>query len=85
MMKKIAMEDFFVQPSHQASSVYLSRFPNLRSMLKKRPRVRFDGIYILKHHYVRSGDSDTSEYKPTWDVFSYSYLKFYPNGKLVQI
>lgn len=54
-------------------------------MVKKRPRIRFDGFYIMKHHYVRYGESECSEYRPSWDVYSYRYLRFYKNGKFVLI
>lgn len=54
-------------------------------MLKERPRIRFDGIYICKMHYVRFGLSDISEYRPTHDVYSYKYLRFFRNGTCVSV
>ena len=54
-------------------------------MLKARPRVRFDGIYICKIHYVRFGESECSAYRPVYDVITYKYIKFCENGRAVSI
>ena len=55
-------------------------------MIKDRPRVRFDGVYVLKQHYVRQGEDHESEFhRPVYDVFSYKYLRFYPDGTLLQV
>lgn len=54
-------------------------------MIKTRPRIRFDGFYVCKNHYVRYGQSETSEYRPSFDVISYKYLKFNPNGVMVSV
>lgn len=51
-------------------------------MIKERPRIRFDGIYFCKMHYVRYGTSEVSEYRPIHDVFTYKYLKFEPDGNI---
>ena len=34
---------------------------------------------------MRSGESETSEYRPAHKVFSYKYIKFCNNGKAVSI
>lgn len=54
-------------------------------MLQNRPRIRMDGVYICKFHYVRVGLSETSEYRPAHDVYSYKYIRFLPNGRLVSV
>ena len=70
---------------YPTTELYLSKFINFRHMLKNRPRIRFDGIYTCKFHYVRPGQSETSEYRPQHDVFTYKYIKFCENGKAITI
>ena len=79
-MEYIATNDFFPAKSHIATDVYLSTFANWRGMLKRRPRIRFDGIYILKSHYVRYGEKTNLGLRPSFDVYSYRYWKFFPSG-----
>ena len=52
-------------------------------MARQRPRIRTDGVYVCKTHYVRYGYSENSEYRPTFDVFTYKYLRFHADGTLV--
>ena len=54
-------------------------------MIKERPRIRFDGVYVLKIHYVRQGENHESEHRPVHDVISFKYIRFYPDGTLVQV
>ena len=54
-------------------------------MLKERPRVRTDGVYICKMHYVKFGYNEQSEYRPSFDVISYRYLIFNEDGNSMQI
>lgn len=54
-------------------------------MLKKRPRIRFDGIYVCKTLYVRYGYNETGGQRPGFDVISYKYLKFNENGVVASI
>ena len=54
-------------------------------MIKFRPRVRFDGVYTCKIHYVRYGISETSMYRPSFDVYSYKYVRFFRNGTMVSV
>jgi hypothetical protein len=54
-------------------------------MIKHRPRVRYDGIYIGKMSYTRFGINETSEYRPYFNVCSYKYLYFMPNGYMIYV
>jgi hypothetical protein len=54
-------------------------------MLKLRPYIRFDGFYVCKMMYRRSGLSETSMNHPTHEVISYKYIKFYADGSAVSI
>ena len=49
-------------------------------MLQHRPFIRFDGMYILKSKYWRSGISETSQYHPIHEVINYRYIRFMSNG-----
>ena len=67
------------------SKNYFEKFDNWRDMLKFRPKLRFDGLYICKFHYVRYGLSYGMDVgaRPSFDVFYYKYLKFYEDGSMV--
>ena len=55
-------------------------FASPKMMIKNRPRLRFDGIYVCKFHYMRFGSSEVSEYRPCHSVISFKYIRFFPNG-----
>lgn len=54
-------------------------------MLKMRPYVRFDGFYICKMMYRRAGLSDRSANNPVFEVISYKYIRFYPDGTTISL
>lgn len=54
-------------------------------MLKMRPCLRFDGFYVCKIMYIRSGLSETSMNNPVHQVISYKYIRFYPNGTSISL
>jgi hypothetical protein len=54
-------------------------------MIKFRPCIRFDGVYICKFHYVRYGYSENSEYRPSHDVFNYRFLRFFDDNTYISI
>ena len=47
--------------------------------------LRFDGIYTCKMYYIRSGMAETTAYRPLHDVYSFKYIKFYPDGSMVSV
>jgi len=56
---------------------------NWRTMYIKRPRLRYDGIYISKFEYVRPGLTEGTYVNPVHRVVYFRYLRFYPEGKLL--
>jgi F-box protein 9 len=54
-------------------------------MMKARPLLRFDGFYICKLLYKRQGLSDRSWNHPVFEVISYKYLRFFPDGKMLSL
>ena len=56
---------------------------NWRRMLIERPRLRFDGVYISRCHYYRSGVSDYSWNAPIHMVMYFRFLRFYPDGNVI--
>ena len=54
-------------------------------MLKYRPFVRFDGVYMCKTKYFRNGISETSQYHPIHEVISYRYIRFMKNGDTMSV
>ena len=47
--------------------------------------LRFDGIYTCKMYYIRSGMAETTAYRPLHDVYTFKYIKFYPDGSMVSV
>jgi len=56
---------------------------NWRNMYLKRARVRNDGIYISKNHYLRAGSTEGSYYQPVHEVVYYRYLRFFQDGLVI--
>ncbi|ORZ25326.1 hypothetical protein BCR42DRAFT_445115 [Absidia repens] len=53
-------------------------------MIKVRPRVRYDGVYIATCQYVRPGEaSDSAWTRPVHLVTYYRYLRFFPDGRVL--
>lgn len=67
------------------SKSYLSSFKNWKHMLSTRPFIRFDGIYICKMKYYKSGLSDCSAYAPIHEVITYKYLKLNRDGSAMTL
>ncbi len=81
---------FTIKPSLEAIHAFpLSRtYPNYRSMLRTRPRVRFNGCYISTVNYIRPGASSTSQISwntPVHIVTYYRYLRFFRDGSCVSL
>ena len=50
-------------------------------MYLKRPRLNFDGVYISKASYARSGEQSLDNFYRPWHVVEYyRYLRFFSNG-----
>ena len=61
---------------YKASLKFLKKFGNWRTMLKDRPMLRFDGFYICKMMYRRSGLNVNSLNYPVHEVVWYKYIRF---------
>lgn len=81
----LCQRDLWPRQMAQASGLFLKQYKNYMHMMKKRPRIRFDGVYICKIHYVKRGEDVQSNYHPSHDVVSYKYLRFYRNGTLMSV
>ncbi|XP_074502507.1 F-box only protein 9 isoform X1 [Sebastes fasciatus] len=61
-------------------------FKSWREMFLRRPRVRFDGVYISKTSYIRQGEESLDGFYRAWHhVEYYRYLRFFPDGHVVMI
>uniref|UniRef100_H3DGL5 F-box only protein n=1 Tax=Tetraodon nigroviridis TaxID=99883 RepID=H3DGL5_TETNG len=61
-------------------------FKSWRDMFLRRPRVRFDGVYISKMSYIRQGESSLDGFYRAWHhVEYYRYLRFFPDGQVVML
>ncbi|XP_061766299.1 F-box only protein 9 isoform X1 [Nerophis ophidion] len=64
----------------------LGPFLTWREMFLKRPRVRFDGVYISKTSYIRQGEESLDGfYRPWHHVEFYRYLRFFPDGTVLML
>jgi F-box protein 9 len=66
------------------SSAYSSSW---RAMLRARPRVRFNGCYIMTVNYTRSGAPGMAQVwgSPIHIVTYYRYLRFFRDGSLISL
>lgn len=54
-----------------------------RNMFLHRPRLREDGIYISRNHYLRPGVTEGSYYQPVHEVVYFRYLRFFSSGTVI--
>ncbi|KAJ4266186.1 hypothetical protein NW762_004167 [Fusarium torreyae] len=92
-------DGFVVSPSELAQrreeanvafteSLTPSVYPNWKTLLRSRPRIRFNGCYISTVNYIRTGQASTNQ--PTWGspihiVTYYRYLRFFRDGSLISL
>lgn len=55
IMRDICQKDLFRNDLYDGYQIFYNKFSSHRHMIKERPRIRFDGLYINKMHYVRKG------------------------------
>uniref|UniRef100_A0A665XAC3 F-box only protein n=1 Tax=Echeneis naucrates TaxID=173247 RepID=A0A665XAC3_ECHNA len=61
-------------------------FKSWREMFLRRPRVRFDGVYISKTSYIRQGEESLDGFYRAWHhVEFYRYLRFFPDGHVIML
>lgn len=61
-------------------------FKSWRDMFLRRPRVRFDGVYISKTSYMREGEKSLDGfYRAVHQVEYYRYLRFFPDGQVIML
>ncbi|XP_015676710.1 F-box only protein 9 isoform X2 [Protobothrops mucrosquamatus] len=61
-------------------------YTSWREMFVKRPRVRFDGVYISKTTYIRQGEQSLDGFYRAWhQVDYYRYLRFFPDGQVIML
>ncbi|KAK4526202.1 hypothetical protein GAYE_SCF20G4116 [Galdieria yellowstonensis] len=51
-----------------------------RRMFLERPHLRFDGVYISRHQYIRMGLTEGKYKQPVFLVTYFRFLRFYPDG-----
>jgi F-box protein 9 len=65
---------------------HLSTYSDWREMYLKRPRLNFDGVYISKASYARSGEQSLDNFYRPWHVVEYyRYLRFFSNGTVLSL
>ena len=52
-------------------------------MFRKRPHVRFDGLYVSRNTYIHVGVTEWKIKNPVHLVAYFRYLRFFPNGSLL--
>lgn len=66
----------------------VAKYKSYRDMLRLRPRIRFNGVYISTCNYHRSGGHSgpsLSWNTPVHIVTYYRYLRFYPDGTVLSL
>lgn len=62
------------------------KYGSFRNMYIQRPHLRFNGCYISKCFYYRSGEKSLDNYyQPYHRVEYYRYIRFFPEGKVLML
>ena len=70
---------------YKSKRKYLMSFQNWRMMFVLRPRIRFDGLYVCKMKYMRTGLAEETMSNPVHQVNYFRYVRFFPNGQTQQL
>jgi hypothetical protein len=63
---------------------HLLTYSDWRTMYLNRPRLNFDGVYISKASYARSGEQSLDNFYRPWHVVEYyRYMRFFSNGTVL--
>lgn len=55
-----------------------------REMFLKRPHLRFEGLYVSRNTYIHTGITEWRIKNPVHLVTYFRYIRFFPNGTLLQ-
>lgn len=69
--------------TYEDASLHAHKYISWYEMYRKRPTMRYDGVYVATCRYYREGEQEGSSwFPPTIEVIYYRYLRFFPNGSL---
>lgn len=67
--------------AYEDAQLHYHKYASWYEMFRKRPAIRYDGVYIAVCKYFREGEPEGSSwFPPTIEVIYYRYLRFFPNG-----
>ena len=86
--KSACKEVFSLEPSNTVEEEYVQKmYPPLqcswKNMYLDRPHVRFDGMYVSRNTYIRTGIPEWKVKNPVHLVCYYRYMRFLPDGRCV--
>ncbi|GJQ11718.1 hypothetical protein GpartN1_g3509.t1 [Galdieria partita] len=78
--KRICMETWTAGGLTETIKSVVSYGGSWRRMFLERPHLRFDGVYISRHQYIRMGLTEGKYKQPVFLVTYFRFLRFYPEG-----
>ena len=67
-------------------SAKLAVYGSWRRLVLKRPHVRTNGIYVMRHRFLKPGTQMPGmPFRPLLHVTYYRFLRFYPDGVIVAL
>ncbi|EME30651.1 F-box protein 7 [Galdieria sulphuraria] len=78
--KRICMETWPSGGNVETMKSVVSYGGSWRRMFLERPHLRFDGVYISRHQYIRMGLTEGKYKQPVFLVTYFRFLRFYPDG-----
>lgn len=74
-------EPLCLQVYGQGAGDLVASYGSWFRMFRERPAIRFDGVYVSRSMYLRTGEHEgISWYPPLIEVVYYRYIRFYPDG-----
>ena len=84
LWKKACLEAW---PQHGAAKIHQLSTKQYEGNWKRlwltRPRLRFDGIYVSRNSYIKTGIAEWRVKNPVHIVLYYRYIKFFPDGRFL--
>ena len=85
LLKHFCIRTVWPEGQYRATKSYLSKYTGWLDMLRRRPKLRFDGVYICKMKYYKKGEKQGSVYVPIIEVILWKFVRLNRDGSASQL
>lgn len=84
LWRSACLEAFYKPGEHINAAAALKPYKNSwKEMFLRKPHLRFDGIYVSRNTYIKTGVAEWRVSNPVHLVCYFRYIRFLPDGTLI--